>query len=130
MSETSLTVTERAIIDLQRQREAIMARAKNFDPTAFAREVEKGDLHTTADRLDYLTRPVRLELTFRDPIAVRQQIEVLMGYLTDALVITQDHGRGINRQRVDLRNKMENARDELVLMNGRKPSGWQPTRKS
>lgn len=35
----SLTVTETALIDFQKQKDAIMARAKNFDPVAAAESV-------------------------------------------------------------------------------------------
>jgi hypothetical protein len=56
----SLTVTEQAIIDLERQREAITARAKNFDPTAIGRR-EPGDTIMPPDYVDALARPVRQE---------------------------------------------------------------------
>jgi hypothetical protein len=118
----SLTVTEQAIIDLQKQKEAHLARAKNFDPTAYKREVEPGDAIMPADYVDALSRPVRLEITFDDPIKTRQQIEALQAALVEALVVTQDHKRGINRQRMDLRNIIKTAAEVLVLMNGKTPT--------
>lgn len=117
----SLTVTEAAIIDLQRQREAIDMRAKNFDPVAGGLHARGADTLLTPDYVDALTRPVRLEISFDDPIATRRQIEALQAALVEALVVTQDHGRGINRQRMDLRNIIEQAAKVLVLMHGRKP---------
>jgi hypothetical protein len=41
--------------------------------------------------------------------------------LVEALIVTQDHGRGINRQRMDLRNIIKGAAEVLVYMNGKTP---------
>lgn len=117
----TLTVTEQAIIDLQKQREAHMARAKNFDPSAVRGEA--GDLRLTPDYVEALTRPVRIEMVFDDPMKVREQVEVLMGYLSDAKVITQQHDIGINRQRLRLRGVIKEAADALTIINGRTPAG-------
>lgn len=117
---STLTVTEQAIIDLERQKEAITARARNFDPHARSRE--PGDTIMPPDYVDALARPVRLEITFDDPIKTRQQIEALQAALVEALVVTQDHKRGINRQRMDLRNIIKTAAEVLVLMNGKTPT--------
>lgn len=122
---STLTVTEQAIIDLQKQKEAITARAKNFDPTAI-RSVEPGDRGLTPDHIAALTAPVRIEIDFRDPIHVRRQIEALQSALVEALVVTQDHGRGINRQRMDLRHIIKTAAEVLVYMNGKTPTGKKP----
>lgn len=121
------TVTEAAIIDLQRQKEAIMARAKNFDPVAAGERASgRRDTTLTADAVEALTSPVRLEVTFKDPIHTRLQIEALQSALVEALVVTQDHGRGINRQRMDLRHILKTAAEVLVYMNGRTPTGRKP----
>jgi hypothetical protein len=117
----SMTVTEAAIVDLQRQREAIDMRARNFDSrTTSVRQ--GGDSILPADTVDALTAPVRLELTFKDPLHTRQQIEALQAALVEALVVTQDHGRGINRQRMDLRHILKGAAEVLVYMNGKTPT--------
>lgn len=124
---SALTVTEQAIIDFQRQKEALMARAKNFDPVAAGElAARRVDTALTADAVDALTAPVRLEITFKDPIHTRQQIEALQSALVEALVVTQDHGRGINRQRMDLRHILKTAAEMLVYMNGRTPTGRKP----
>jgi hypothetical protein len=118
----TLTVTERAIIDLERQREAHMARAKNIEIDAQPRW-EAGDLKLTPDYVEALSRPVRIEMVFDDPMKVREQIEVLMGYLSDAKVVTQQHEIGINRQRLRLRGVIKEAADALTIINGRTPAG-------
>jgi hypothetical protein len=75
-----------------------------------------------------LTAPVRLEITFSDPIHTRAQIEALQAALVEALVVTQDHGRGINRQRMDLRHIIKTAAEVLVYMNGKTPTGKKPVK--
>ncbi len=121
MSDAQLTVTERALIDFQRQKEAVLARAKNFDPLAEPRE--PGDVRLSAEAIDAICAPVRLEITFTDPIHTRRQIEALQAALVEALVVTQDHPRGINRQRMDLRHIVKSAAEVLVYMNGKTPTG-------
>ena len=119
---TTLTVTEAAIIDLQRQKEAIMARAKNFDPSKPS-QYEAGDVRLTPDYVDALAAPVRIEVDFRDPIHVRQQLEVLAAAIVEAQVITQQHDLGINRQRIRLRGILKEAADMLTIINGKTPAG-------
>jgi hypothetical protein len=116
-----MTVAEQAIIDLQRQREAHLARAKNFEAGATPREA--GDIKLTVDYVEALTRPVRIEMDFRDPIHTRQQIEVLMAALVEAQVITGQHELGINRQRIRLRGVVKEASDTLTMLNGKTPAG-------
>lgn len=124
---TTLTVIEDALIDFQRQKEALMARAKNFDPVAAGeRAAGRSDTSLTADAVEALTAPVRLEITFKDPIHTRQQIEALQSALVEAMVVTQDHGRGINRQRMDLRYILKTVAEVLVYMNGKTPTGRKP----
>lgn len=115
------TVAEQAIIDLQRQREAHLARARNFESGGVQREA--GDIKLTADYVEALTRPVRIEMDFRDPIHTRQQIEVLMAALVEAQVITGQHELGINRQRIRLRGVVKEASDTLTMLNGKTPAG-------
>lgn len=118
---TQLTVTEEAIIDLQRQREAHLARAKKISDQPAPREA--GDMLLTPNLIDALTRPVRIEFDFRDPIHVRTQIEVLMSALVEAQVLTQQHELGINRQRIRLRSVLKGASDTLTMINGKTPAG-------
>ena len=118
----SLTVTEAAIIDLQRQREALDMRAKNFDPKLVATR-DPNDMRLTAETIDNLTRPVRLEISFTDPIHTRQQIEMLQAALVEALVLTQQHELGMLRQRLRLREVIKTAADTLVYLNGKTPAG-------
>jgi hypothetical protein len=120
----TLTVTEAALIDLQKGKEALARRARNYNPTATTGE--PGDVRLSAEAVDAICAPVRLEITFADPIHTRRQIEALQAALVEALVVTQDHHRGINRQRMDLRHIVKSAAEVLVYMNGRTPTGKKP----
>jgi hypothetical protein len=115
-----LTVTESAIIDLERQREAMAARAKNFDPVNISIS-QGGDSILPEDTVDALSAPVRIVVTFDDPLHTRQQIHALQAALVEALVLTQDYKGGINRQRMALRHVLKTAADTLVYMNGKTP---------
>ena len=118
----SLTVTESAIIDLQRQREAMEMRARNFDPKAYATR-DNNDMSLTPETIDNLTRPVRIVLTFEDPIKTRQQVHALQAALVEVEVLTQQHDLGINRQRLRMRECAKTAADTLVYLSGRMPTG-------
>lgn len=121
IDESKLTVTERALIDLQRQREAITARAKNYRGGAGARE--PGDSLIAPQMVGELCKTVRLELDFRDPVHVRLQLEAVMRVSTEALVLTQEHHVGIAHQRLRLRSMLKNLSDELTMLNGKTPAG-------
>lgn len=121
----SVTVTEAALIDFQRQKEAVMARAKNFDPVAGGNNARDPDIKLTPDYVDALTRPVRLEIDFRDPIHIRQQLEVLAAAIVEAQVLTQQHDLGIHRQRIRLRGVLKEAADILAMLNNKTPAGRQ-----
>ncbi len=116
-----LTVTEAALIDLEKGKRDLAMRAKNFSVDRTARE--PGDTILTPAMVDALTRPVRIEIDFRDPIHVRQQLEILMGAASEAKVITQEHGMGVNRQRIRLREILKSAADTLTMVNGKTPAG-------
>lgn len=101
-----------------------MARAKNFDPAAGGKESrESPDIKLTPDYVDALTRPVRIEIDFRDPIHVRRQLEVLAAAIVEAQVLTQQHDLGPHRQRIRLRGVLKEAADILTMLNDKTPAG-------
>lgn len=114
-----MTVTESALVDWEKQREAHMARAKklNMPPR------EKGDTTLPPDYVDALTRPLRIEISFEDPIGTRKQLEVLAGAIVEAQVLTEQHKLGINNQRLQIRAVMKTAADTLVFLRGKTPTG-------
>lgn len=116
----TLTVTEAALIDAQRQKQAYDEMAKRTKPVA--PPFEDGDLRLLPDVMSALAGTLRIELTFDDPIQTRQQLEVLAAAIVEAQVISQQHGLGINRQRLQMRHVMQTAAETLVFMQGKTPS--------
>lgn len=117
------SVTEAAIIDLEKGKEAMARRARNFDGEAAGGRARGRDTILTPEHVDALCEPVRLTVSFSDPLHTRAQLETLSAAIVEAMVVTQDHGRGINRQRMDLRHIMKSAAEALVYMNGKTPTG-------
>jgi hypothetical protein len=123
-----LTVTEAALIDFQNGQAALMARAKNFDPAAFAKggtvekPLEPQDLRIPAAHMDALCVPVRVEFTFDDPIATRRQLEAFLGHVHQLMPLTFDTKLGFNRQRLQLRMGLKTAAEQVALISGRTPS--------
>lgn len=70
-----------------------------------------------------LTRPVRIEIDFRDPIHVRDQVDALLSALAEVRLATFDHEPGIARQLLRLHNMVKTVATVLVYMNGKAPSG-------
>lgn len=120
MTERPLTVIEATLIDAQQQKQAFDEMAKRIKPAGPA--FEPGDLRLLPDTMEALAGTLRLELTFTDPIETRQQLEVLAAAIVEAQVISQDHGLGINRQRLRMRQVMQTAAETLVFMQGKTPS--------
>lgn len=117
MTSDGLTVLQRALMDLDRQKEAFEMRKKQVAPPW-----EPGDVRLLPDTMDALCAPLRIEVTFDDPIATRQQLEVLAAAIVEAQVVTMQHDLGINRQRLNLRHIMQTAAEALVLLQGKTPS--------
>lgn len=123
-----LTVTEAALIDWQQQKQAIMARAKNYDPAAFRdpgtidKPNEPQDLKIPPADMDALCVPVRVEFTFDDPIATRRQLQAFLGHVHHLMPLTFDTGLGFNRQRLQLRVGLKTAAEQVALISGRTPS--------
>jgi len=115
------TVTEAALIDFQRGREALMTRARNFDPQKDS--YEPGDLRIPPEYVDSMTLPTRIEIDYRHPVHIRQQLDILASAIVEAQVVTQQHELGINRQRIRCREILKTAADMLTIVNGKTPAG-------
>jgi hypothetical protein len=125
MADIQLTPIEDALNDFQKGVQAMARRRKQFGDPAVLREPADGNAPAPsyAAYLDDLLRPVRIEISFADPLHTRQQVEALQAALVEALVVTQDHARGIERQRRDLHSIIKHAADVLTYINGKTPSG-------
>ena len=120
-----MTPIEDALNDFQKGQQAMARRRQQFGDPAAPRLPQDGPAPAPAyaKYLDDLLRPVRIEISFGDPLKTREQIEALMACLTEALVVTQDHQRGIERQRRDLHAIVKHGADVLVYINGKTPTG-------
>jgi hypothetical protein len=122
-----LTTTEAALIDLQRQEQAIAERRRLLtnDPAIPSIPADhSGQGPWDAETLAELTRPVRIEINFDGgPLKVREQIDALAAVLADLRAETYKHDRGIARQMLQLRHIAKAGADTLVYMNGKTPSG-------
>lgn len=122
-----LTPTEAALIDLERQEEAIAARrrALSGDPAVPAVETDaKADFPWPPATVAELTRPVRLDIPFDDPVATREILGILAGAIVEAQQISQDHDIGFIRQRMRMREVMKTAANVIVCLRGMKPRGF------
>lgn len=125
----TLTVTEAALIDAQRGREAMAQRHRQMnggrDPAVPLIDADTGPHAAPWDAAtqDALTRPVRLEIAFPDPLKVREQIDILLDVLQEARVATYDHSPGIARQMLRIHSIIKNGAIVLTYTNGKAPSG-------
>lgn len=122
-----LTTTEAAIIDLERQEAAIAERRKalGLDPAIPVVPTDaQNDMRMAPDHVIELTRPVRIDIPFDDPVATRDLLGMLMRAFEEAQAISHDHPLGIIRQRMRMRETIKVAANMVVLQRGMKPRGW------
>ncbi len=121
-----LTPTEAALIDLEHQEEAIAARrrALSGDPAVPVVETDKKAHPWPPEYVVELTRPVRIDIPFDDPVATREILELLMGAFVEAQQISQEHGIGFVNQRMAMRNVVKTAANMVVCKRGMKPRGF------
>ena len=125
--ERPLTTTEAALIDAERGMKAMADRRRQFgmdDPAVPKTESDKARTDPwDAETIDALTRPVRIEIAFADPIKVREQIDALVACLAEARMETYRHESGLARQLLRLHSIVKEGANVLTYMNGKAPSG-------
>ena len=117
-----LTPTEQAIIDLERQKVAHMARRAVItnDPAG-----ERADRFSTyaPNEIEAETRAVRLDLSFLDVIAIRDQCSMIIAAMTEIQAITTEHHKGAIKQRMECRRVADAVRRTLARSKGQVPRG-------
>lgn len=113
-----------ALTDLARQRLAHEERAA---------QVARGPLGEHADRFPEFdrehirqeTRSVRLDISFedRDPINIRQQAEMVIGFMQDVIDKTRESPLGQIKIRMQARAIADAGRRQLARFNGKTPHG-------
>ena len=99
-------------------------------PTAeeLAQQPHKGDdadrfsLYTK-EQAEQETRSVRLDITFTDPIKIRDQFEMILAAARIIMEKTRQHDLGSIRQRVDARREAASLGRALTRFNGKTPYG-------
>lgn len=117
-------VTVDALTDLERQRIAHEERAA---------QVARDPLGEHADRFPEFddehirqeTRNVRLDIAFedRDPVNIRQQAEMAIGFLRDVIDKTKESHLGQIKIRIEARRIADAGRRQLARFNGKTPHG-------
>jgi hypothetical protein len=113
-----------ALTDLERQRIAHEERAA---------QVSRDPLGEHADRfpqferehIEQETRNVRLDLAFldRDPINIRQQAAMVIGFMNDVIAKTKESHLGQIVIRMEARRIADAGRRQLARFNGKQPHG-------
>lgn len=118
---TSKVITD-ALTDLERQRVAHEQRAAVIakDPQA-----EHADRYSiwSGEALEQETRNVRLDMTFGDPISIREQAEIIISIMQDVIAKTRERHLGKINQRIEARRIADYGRRHLARFNGKTPHG-------
>ncbi|MBN9089167.1 MAG: hypothetical protein J0J01_19855 [Reyranella sp.] len=121
-SALAANVTVAALTDLERQRIAHAERAALLRRDPAAEHPDRPSMRSP-ETVEMETRPVRFEITFGDPLRVREQADMLIATLNEIKVKTQEHHLGAIRQRMACRQIADVGRRLLTRYNGKLPSG-------
>lgn len=77
----------------------------------------------TPQQIDSETRAVRLDITFSDPIKIRDQAEMIMACMRQIIQTTRKHDIGSIRQRIEARQEAASVGRALSRFNGKTPYG-------
>jgi hypothetical protein len=85
-------------------------------------EADRFSLYTK-EQAEQETRSVRLDITFTDPIKIRDQFEMILAAARIIMEKTRQHDIGSIRQRVDARREAASLGRALTRFNGKTPYG-------
>jgi hypothetical protein len=77
----------------------------------------------TREQVEQEARTVRLDITFDDPIKIRDQFEMIMAAARIIMEKTRQHDIGSIRQRIDARREAASLGRALTRFNGKTPYG-------
>lgn len=69
------------------------------------------------------TRTVRLDISFGDPLKIRDQAEMISAAMAVIIGKTREHALGSIRQRIETRREADSLRRALARFNGKQPHG-------
>jgi hypothetical protein len=99
------------------------------DELAHAAERHKGDAADrftlyTQEQIEQETRNVRLDISFGEPIKIRDQAEMVIAAMQQVIACTRRHDIGSIRQRVEARREAASLGAALTVFNGKRPYGF------
>lgn len=101
-----------------------MARRKQSDPLApgYTQHADPfRDDYEPSEAVRHLrTKPLRMDVSFEDPLHTRRQLQILAAALVKAVAISQDHERGGYNQLADMRHVLRQAMQEIQHLRGKK----------
>lgn len=118
---TSKVITD-ALTDLERQRVAHEQRAAVVARDPLAEHADRYSIWS-GEALEQETRNVRLDLSFNDPISIRNQAKMVIGIMNDVIAKTREHHLGKINQRIEARRVADYGRRQLARFNGKTPHG-------
>jgi len=77
----------------------------------------------TPEQIEAETRTVRLDISFREALKVRDQAEMIIAAMRLIIEKTREHDIGSIRQRIEARREADSLRRVLARFNGKVPHG-------
>ncbi len=86
-------------------------------------EADRFSLYTE-EQVTALTKNAKIEMTFGEPIKIRDQAEMIMACMRGVIELTRGHKIGSVRQRIETRREIASLVERLAIFNGRTPYGY------
>lgn len=77
----------------------------------------------TPQQIEDETRTVRIDMSFGDPLKIRDQAEMILACMQEIIRKTREHRLGSTRQRIDARREADSLRKTMARFNGKCPHG-------
>lgn len=78
----------------------------------------------TPEQIEALTKDAKIQMTFGEPIKIRDQAEMIMACMRVVIELTRGHKIGSIRQRIETRREIASLVERLTIFNGRTPYGY------
>lgn len=86
-------------------------------------EADRFSLYTK-EQVEALTKNAKIEMTFSEPIKIRDQAEMIAACMRAVIDLTKGHGIGSIRQRIETRREIASLVERLSIFNGKTPYGY------
>lgn len=98
-------------------------------PDELAQQQHEGDAADrfslyTPEQIEALTKDAKIQMTFGEPIKIRDQAEMIMACMRVVIELTRGHKIGSIRQRIETRREIASLVERLTIFNGKTPYGY------